>query len=87
MGDEQGTAVMPPAFVVPALVVRHDVVDALQDAWVDNIDYYSAVLVDRLRDGRFDGYFVANVIGSLASRRRRWPSSSKSSTLRCRCFG
>lgn len=63
--DEKGTAEMPPLWVVPALVVRKDVAEALQAIGVDNVQYYPAVLHDRARNQRWDDYLVGNVIGLM----------------------
>lgn len=61
VADDKGTAVMPPLFTVPALVVHRDVAEVLREAGVDNIDFYPAVLFDGTR--AYDEYLLCNVIG------------------------
>ena len=63
--DDKGDAVLPPLFVVPALVLRKDVAQALQECGVDNIDYYPAVLHDRRRKKHWNDYMVGNVLGLM----------------------
>lgn len=60
-----GKGLLPPAFVVPALVVRKDFAEALRAVGVDNIDYYPAVLHDPGSAKQWDNYLVGNVLGLM----------------------
>lgn len=61
--DPDGEEQMPPLWVVPALVVRQELAQALREAGVDNIEYFPAALIDRQTGARHLDYAVGNIVG------------------------
>lgn len=63
VADDRGDAQMPSIFVVPALVLHKDVANLLSEAGVENIQYFSASLVDPNTAAQFSDYLLGNVLG------------------------
>jgi len=66
LDDEYGTT-LPDIFDDAPLVMKKELVSALREAGVDNIDTYAAVLVDRKRKKTFEGYEAVQVVGRIAA--------------------
>jgi hypothetical protein len=62
---EPGDGDMPPMFKVPTLILRQDFVAALQEAGVDNVEYYRLVIRDPTTGESYTDYVVANIIGAV----------------------
>jgi hypothetical protein len=64
--DEEDAGEMPPLFDTGAhLLMREDLVTALHECGVHNLDLYEAVIVDLKSGTRFDNYRAVNIIGLI----------------------
>lgn len=63
---EMGPAV-PDVFTVSGLVLSELLYRTIVDFGVDNLDAYSAVMVDTETKERFTGYYAVNVVGLIAA--------------------
>jgi hypothetical protein len=62
--DEEDAGKMPPLFDTGAhLLMRQDLVTALHECGVHNIDVYEAIILDLKSGNRFDNYRAVNIVG------------------------
>jgi hypothetical protein len=65
--EMDGDGIMMPMFKRGILLFRDDLIQAMESAGVDNMDYYDTVLIDPVANVRYDNYKAVNIIGLVAA--------------------
>ncbi|MDI7228575.1 imm11 family protein [Leptospira santarosai] len=56
---------------LPAMVISTRFKQALVDAGVGNIDYFPVTISDEIKEKKYEGYFIANIVGRVSCLARK----------------